>query len=158
MLQAAEILFDCLPLRSVGRLDVPLDASDGYRARFLRLKEALSAHGTENAYFLYNAHCVFRLANSDVDGMLRFEFEGTAVADLSDAKTEKVDLEVRTAGGTCGDLPEPVEAWFHQTVRRAVAIEFDRFILEGDLANRIEQIEKMKADSDVADCFLGMHL
>jgi hypothetical protein len=26
-----EIVFDCLPLRSVGRLDIPIDASPKYR-------------------------------------------------------------------------------------------------------------------------------
>ena len=57
---------------SVGRTDVPLDASPAFRARTEHLKREIETHGTENAYFLYNAHCVYRLANSDIDGMLRF--------------------------------------------------------------------------------------
>ncbi len=155
MLEAADIVFDCLPLRSVGRLDAPLDASEEYRARCLRLKQAMETHGTEGTYFLYNAHCVFHLANSEVDGMLRFELEGTVLTDLGDAKTEKADLTVRTAGGTCGDLPEEVEAWFHQAVRRAVAIEFDRFILAGELASTVE---KVQAEGNAESGFLGMYL
>ncbi len=158
MLEAADIVFDCLPLRSVGRLDAPLDASEEYRARCLRLKQALETHGTEGTYFLYNAHCVFHLANSEIEGMLRFALEGTLLTDLGDAKTEKADLQVRTVGSTCGDLPDAVEDWFHQAVRRAVAIEFDRYIAAGELASTIDEIERLQAEGNAEDRFLGMYL
>ena len=81
-----DIAFDCLPLRSVGRIDVPLDASPVFRARTEHLKREIETHGTENAYFLYNTRCTYRLANSDIDDMLRFSFDGTVLTDRSDAK------------------------------------------------------------------------
>ena len=89
-----DIAFDCLPLRSVGRVDVPLDASPAFRARLEHLKRAIDKYGIENAYFLYNSRCVYRLANSDVEGMLRFSFEGTVLTDLSDAKADRADLAI----------------------------------------------------------------
>ena len=94
-----DIAFDCLPLRSIGRVDVPLDASPAYRQRCERLQQAIDAHGTENAYYLYNARCVYRLANSEVDGMLRFTFEGTVLTDCSDCKAERTDLTIELTGG-----------------------------------------------------------
>ncbi len=54
--QSVEIAFDCLPLRSVGRLDIPLDASPDFRSRCERIKAAMEKHGTHNSYYLYNAH------------------------------------------------------------------------------------------------------
>ena len=36
-----EISFDCLPLRSVGRLDIPMDASPKYRERCERINAPL---------------------------------------------------------------------------------------------------------------------
>jgi hypothetical protein len=152
-----DIAFDCLPLRAVGRVDVPLDASPAYRARCERLKYAIETHGVENAYFLYNARCVYRLANSDVDGMLRFTFEGTVLTDRSDVKAERADLAVELAGETCGGVPAEVVAWFRTAVERAVVVEFDRFIAAGRLAERVGQLGQVDQLSDVAD-FAGMNL
>ena len=42
-----EMAFDCLPLRSVGRLDIPLDASPKYRERCERIKQAIEAKGCQ---------------------------------------------------------------------------------------------------------------
>ena len=61
--QFVEIMFDCLPLRSVGRLDIPIDASPKYRQRCERIKDEMERHGSHNSYFLYNASCVFHLTN-----------------------------------------------------------------------------------------------
>ena len=114
--------------RDLGRLDVPLDASPEYRARCQRIKQALDTHGSANTYYLANAHAAFHLVNSDVIGMLRFAFEGTVTTDCGDRHTEAVDLDVRLVGQTCDWLTEGAVGWFAETVRRAVAIEFDRFI------------------------------
>ena len=38
-----EITFDCLPLRSVGRLDIPIDASPKYRERCLAIKRSIGS-------------------------------------------------------------------------------------------------------------------
>ena len=70
-----EITFDCLPMRSVGRMDIPLDASPKFRERCERIKAALEHHGSFNTYYLYNAGCKFHLTNRDEVGMLEFRFE-----------------------------------------------------------------------------------
>jgi hypothetical protein len=154
---AVDIAFDCLPLRSVGRVDVPLDASPAFRSRCEHLQQAIEKHGTQNAYFLYNSRCVFRLANSDMQNMLRFSFEGTVLTDLSDAHASEADLQVELAAETCGALPPDVLAWFRAIVKRAVLIEFDRFILAGQLAERVTQIGQVERISDVAG-FAGMNV
>jgi hypothetical protein len=152
-----DIAFDCLPLRAVGRVDVPIDASPPFRVRYERLKLAIETHGVENAYFLYNAHCVYRTANSDVDGMLRFAFEGTVFTDRSDAKAERAELAIELVGETCGGVPAEIVAWFQAVIERAVVIEFDRFIAAGRLAERVGQLGHVERISDVAD-FTAMHL
>jgi hypothetical protein len=45
---AVAITFDCTPLRSVPRLDIPLDASPVYRARLERMQQAVGRHGLRN--------------------------------------------------------------------------------------------------------------
>src|SRR5688572_7852098 len=114
-----DIAFDCLPLRSVGRLDIPLDASPKYRERCERVKQALETHGSFNTYYLYNARCVFRLTNSDDVGMLEFRFEGTALTDPTDLKTIRCDLQVELERETCDWLTEPIVAWFTDSVPKA---------------------------------------
>ncbi len=152
-----DIAFDCLPLRSVGRVDVPLDASPAYRARCERLQKAIDTHGTLNAYFLYNSRCVYRLANSDIEGMLRFSFDGTVMTDHSDCKADGADLTVELTAETCGGLPPEVLAWYGRVVERAVLIEFDRFIAAGSLAERVAQLGQLDSIQDVTD-FAGMHV
>jgi hypothetical protein len=152
-----DIAFDCLPLRCVGRVDIPLDASPVFRARYERLKQSIERHSTENAYFLYNSRCVYRLANSDVDGMLRFTFEGTVLTDQSDAKAARADLAVELAGETCGGVPPEVVAWLTTMVERAVLIEFDRFIAAGRLAERVTQLGSVASVAELAD-FSGMNV
>jgi hypothetical protein len=133
--QVVEIAFDCLPLRSIGRVDVPIDASPEYRARGERLQQAIAAHGRENTYFLYNTRCIYRLANSDIDNMLRFSFDGVLLTDRSDAKAARADLAVELLSETCDPMSPEVLAWFRRVVERAVLIEFDRFIAAGQLAH-----------------------
>jgi hypothetical protein len=153
-----EISFDCLPLRSVGRLDVPLDASPVYRILCERIKGALEKHGSHNTYFLYNARCTFHLVNSDEVGMIQFGFHGTVFTDAADLKTEGCDLEVALLRETCEWLSEPIVQWFAETVRHAVAAEFDRYIRAGDLQQTRDRIEKIQSASDAADGFVGMYL
>jgi hypothetical protein len=128
-----DISFECLPLRSVGRLDVPLDASDVLRRRLERIASALEAFGAERTYFLYKARCVYRFANSDVDGICRFEFEGIVRTDAGDRLCEQTMLDVTLVSDTCGGVPADVELWLADRVRQAVAIEFDRFVAAGRL-------------------------
>ena len=153
-----EIKFDCLPLRSVGRLDVPIDASPTYQALCERIKQALENHGSHNTYYLYNARCVFHLANCAEIGMLEFKFEGVALTDSEDRRTEHCDLQVKLVSETCDWLTEPVVHWFAETVSRSVAVEFDRYIDAGDLQQAKERIEQIQAASDESGGFVGMYL
>ena len=153
-----EITFDCLPLRTVGRLDIPLDASPKYRALCERIKAAIERHGSHNSYYLHNARCVYHLTNQGDAGMLDFRFEGTVLTDAEDLHTQRSDLEVELVRETCEWLTEPIVQWFVETVHRAVNAEFDRYIEAGDLQKAKERIEKIQAASDEAGGYLGMYL
>ena len=152
-----DIAFDCLPHRSVGRVDIPLDASPEFRARLEHLKRSIDTHGVANAYFLYNSRCIFRLANSDIEGMLRFSFEGTVLTDRSDAKAASADLAVELVSETCGGVPAAVLEWFCGAVERAVLVEFDRFISAGHLEQRVNELDAMTHLAELSH-FKGMNL
>lgn len=158
MSQFVEIEFDCLPLRSVGRLDIPLDASPKYRARCERIKRALESHGSHNTYFLHSARCAFHLTNDPQLGMIEFRFEGTVLTDGADQKTASTDLEVELVRETCDWLTAPVTDWLAESVSRAVQAEFDRYIAAGDLAQTVKRIEALQAESDERGGFVGMYL
>lgn len=153
-----EISFDCLPLRSVGRMDIPMDASPKYQQRCERIKEAMQRHGSFNSYYLYNAKAVYYLTNAPARGMLEFSFEGTVLTDASDEKTKSADLKIELQGETCDWLSQPVVDWFLQTVREAVKVEFDRYMDAGDLEKTRQRIKEIEEASDDADGFVGMYL
>jgi hypothetical protein len=152
-----DIAFDCLPLRSVGRVDVPLDASPAFRARCEHLQRAIETHGAQHAYFLYNTRCVFRLANSDVENMVRFTFEGTLLTDEGDCRAERADLAVVLAAETCGGISPNVLAWFRGVVERAVMIEFNRFLSAGSPADSAGEPRQAQRLTGIAD-FTAMHV
>ncbi len=156
--QAVEISFDCLPLRSITRFDVPLDAPDEMEDKIGRIRAAIEKHGVHNAYYLHNAKCVFRLSNSEKVGMLEFSFEGTALTDGEDRKTLLCDLNAVLQRDTCDWINEPIVLWFVETIRQAVVVEFDRYIRSGDLRKTIERLEKLEQQSDDQGGFLGMGL
>jgi hypothetical protein len=158
MSRFVEISFDCLPLRSVGRLDIPIDASPRYRARCERIKAALEKHGSHNSYYLYDANCVFHLTNQADLGTLEFSFEGTVLTDSTDRETVVADLEVALVRETCDWLTEPVVAWFRETVSRAVMVEFNRYIEAGDLAQTVKRIAALQAKADQKGGYVGMYL
>lgn len=153
-----DIAFDCLPLRTISRLDIPIDASPKYRARCEKIKRAIEAHGSYNTYFLHNAHCIFRLTNDDAVGMIEFTFEGTVLTDDKDQQTLRCDLEVELGRETCDWLTEPVVAWFKESVQKAVQVEFDRYIAAGDLRKAVERVERIQAESDQRGGYMGMYL
>jgi len=153
-----EIDFDCLPLRSITRLDIPIDASPKYRARCERLKEALQHHGSHNTYYLYNARCVFHLTNDPNLGMIEFKFEGTVLTDDTDLKTKDCVLSVELVRETCDWLNEKIVKWFHETVPEAVQVEFDRYIAAGDLAQTKKRIEKIQQQENELGGYVGMGL
>lgn len=156
--QRVDISFDCLPLRSVGRLDIPLDASPAYRARCERVLHALRQHGSHNSYYLYNASCAYHLTNDDEVGMLQFVFEGTVLTDETDQKTAGCHLEVQLQRETCDWLTEPIVDWFKETVARSVAVEFDRYIACGDLGKTVERIARLHAENERLGGFVGMYI
>ena len=156
--QAVEITFECLPLRSITRLDVPLDAPPEYEAFVQRVRRATQKHGQHNTYYLHDATCVFHLTNEPDVGMLDFRFEGTVLTDPDDRKTLQCDLEVRLGRETCDWLTEPIVDWFVETVGRAVQVEFDRYIASGDLDKTVQRIQRLQAESDAHGGFLGMGL
>jgi hypothetical protein len=152
-----DIVFDCLPLRSVARVDVPLDASPAFRARSEHLRQAIERHTGENAYFLYNTRCTYRLANSDIDNMLQFSFDGTLLTDRSDGKADRAELDVVLTAETCSGVPLAAMEWFRGIIQRAVLIEFDRFIADGQLAERFSELGAVDSINDVAG-FAGMNV
>ena len=155
---AVDISFDCLPLRSVGRLDIPIDASPDFRARCERIKQSLETHGAHNSYYLYNARCTFHLTNDPQRGMLQFALEGTVLTDTTDQQSATCDLQVTLENETCDWLTEPVVAWFSETVNNAVLVEFDRYIAAGDLAKTKQRAERIESACDQSGGFLGMYL
>ncbi len=158
MSSAVLITFDCLPLRSIERFDIPLDASPAFRAKCERILVATQKHGTHNAYYLHNARCVFRLTNDEELGMIEFRFEGAVLTDDTDRETRTADLDVELISETCDWLSEPIVDWFKQTVARAVRAEFDRYIAAGDLERTRVRLEKMQAESEAQGGFVGMYL
>lgn len=153
-----EIAFDCLPLRSIGRLDIPLDASPKFRQRCERIKEAMAKHGSHNAYFLYNAVCKFHVTNRDDVGTIEFRFEGTVLTDAADLSALTADLQVELQRETCDWLTAPVVDWLAQSVSEAVKVEFDRYIEAGDLAKAKERAERMQAEMEKSGGYVGMYL
>ena len=153
-----EIAFDCLPLRSVGRLDIPIDASPKYRERCEKIKRALEKHGSHNTYYLYNADCIFHLTNRDNFGTLEFRFEGTVITDAADMLSQHADLEVELLRETCDWLTAPVVEWFQQSVQHAICAEFDRYIAAGDLAKTKERMARLQAEVEKTGGHVGMYL
>ena len=158
MNQWVEISFDCLPLRSVTRLDIPIDASPKYQAFCESVIAAINKHGSYNTYFLHNARCTYRLTNHEELGMIQFRFQGTVITDSEDRKTASCDLDVALVRETCSWLTEPIVQWLKETVFHSVAVEFDRYIEAGDLEQAKQRIEKLQAASDDAGGFVGMYL
>ena len=153
-----EISFDCLPLRTVGRLDIPIDASPKYRQRCEAVKAAIDKHGSHNTYYLYSAECTFHLTNHSELGMIQFRFEGTVLTDAADLKTERCDLAVELIRETCDWLTAPIVKWFEQSVSHAVAIEFDRYIAAGNLEAAKARIARLQAETEQKGGYVGMYL
>jgi hypothetical protein len=153
-----EISFECLPLRSVGRMDIPLDASPRFRELCERIKQAIGRHGSHNSYFLHDAQCIFHLTNQPDVGTLEFRFQGTVLTDPQDRETIATDLDVTLIRETCDWLTEPVVAWFNETVSKAVQIEFNRYIFAGDLEQTKQRMAALQARADQEGGYLGMYL
>jgi hypothetical protein len=152
---AVDIAFDCLPLRCIGRMDVPIDASEEYRKRCLRIKAEIDQNGAEHSFYLYNARCVFRFANSEFIGSCRFRFEGLARTDAGGRKASGVDIDVQLTSETCDGAPPEVERWLAERVRQAVVIEFDRFLSTDRHMDRVRELGTEANLGDIAS-FAGI--
>jgi hypothetical protein len=153
-----DIAFDCIPLRSVVRLDPPLDASPGLVAKYDRIKGAIAKHGTYNTYYLHNATCKFHVTNSPDRGMIAFKFEGVAFTDENDERTKHADLSVMLDRETCPWLEQHVVRWFSETVVHAVIVEFDKYIGVGDSERTKQRREQLDKSIEKTGGYLGMHL
>jgi hypothetical protein len=158
MNQYVDISFDCIPLRSLARFDIPLDATPEQKALGERIRLAVQRHGAFNTFYLCEAKCVFHLANHPEIGMLQFAFEGTVMTDQEDRKTIGCNLTIELEQEVCDWLTKPIVEWFKETVAEAVKIEFDRYIQAGDLQKTVERLERLQADSAAHGGFLGMGL
>ena len=142
----------------MGRLDIPLDASPKYRQRCEAVKGAIDKHGSHNTYYLYNAECTFHLTNHSELGMIQFRVEGTVLTNPADLQTERCDLAVELIRETCDWLTAPVVKWFEQSVSRAVAIEFDRYIAAGNLQAAKDRIARLQVETEEKGGYVGMYL
>lgn len=153
-----EIEFECLPLRSVTRLDVPVDASPIYEQFVLRVKAAMSKHGSFNTYYVHTGRCVYHLTNDPAKGQVAFVFEGTVMTDQDDLQTKAADVVVKLDTETCSWLSEPFVSFLAESVQHALLVEFNRFIEAGDLKKTEERIKAVQDQSDSSDGFVGMYL
>jgi hypothetical protein len=153
-----DVTFDCLPFRSLARLDAPLDASPGLIAKYERIKGAMAEHGTFNTYYLHNAACRFFVTNDPNHGMIAFKFEGVVFTDESDTRAKHAELKVTLDRETCSWLEQHVVKWFEECVVHAVVVEFDRFIGAGDPEQTKKRMEYLEKSVESQGGFLGMHL
>jgi len=153
-----QIEFECLPLRSISRLDVPVDASPAYEQFVLRVKAAMNKHGSFNTYYLHRGQCVYHLTNDPAVGTVSFSFEGTAMTDQDDVRTRAVDLDIKLDSETCGWLSEPIVEFLAESVRQALLVEFNRYIAAGDVKKAEQRVKAIQQQSDQSGGFVGMYL
>jgi len=153
-----EISFDCLPLRSLPRIDVPLDASPKLAAKLLRIRQSIENHGTFNTYYLHNASCIFHLTNDPGIGSVKFELEGTLFTNQDDQIAISTQFQVRLEKETCDWLNQGIVSWLAESVPRAVRVEFDKYIAAGDLEKTRERMESMEKSLEDSKGFVGMYL
>jgi len=157
-MQNVSISFNCTPLRSIQRWDIPLDASPEFRERCQRIQRALDVHGAHNSYYLYDGRCEYYLTNDASVGTLAFRFEGTVLTDTEDAKTQLTQLYVELESETCDWLNPAVIAWYRETVARAVKIEFDRYIATRDPDRTRLRLESIQEQCNAQGGFVAMGL
>lgn len=157
-LRPVDISFDCMPLRSMARLDPPLDASPALAAKYDRIKAAIAEHGNYNTYFLHNAICRFFVTNDPNNGMIAFRFEGVVFTDETDSRARQASLKVNLEKETCSWLEQHVVKWFEESVTQAVLVEFNRYIGVGDPEQTKKRLQEMEKALDSRGGFVGMHL
>lgn len=157
-MNALQISFDCLPLRSVARLETPVDLLPEWQTHYARIRRALQMHGAHNSYYLCNGHCEFQLTNDPNVGELAFSFEGTVVTDANDAQAQLCQLYVELKAAACDWLTPAALAWFRESVTRAVAVEFDRYIDAVEPLPALWRVEAMEAQRNACGGYVAMGL
>lgn len=139
-------------------MQVPGEASPKLAQKIERILQAAATHGAVNTYYLHNASCIFHLTNDPAMGLIQFELEGTIFTDGLDEKAVRADLSVRLDKETCDWLHQGIVPWLADSVKRAVLVEFDRYIAAGDLQRTRDRIALMEKSIDSQLGFVGMHL
>jgi hypothetical protein len=147
---SVSISFECKPLRSITRWDVPLDAAEEQQQAQARVRQAAQRHGLHNSYYLSNGFCECHLTNDPAVGLLVFRFEGTVLTDQNDRRTHSLDLHVQLDAEICDWLTAPAVEWFRESVRQAVRVEFDHYIESRDLERARQRLDHIEAD--MVDC------
>ena len=80
------------------------------------------------------------------------------MTDEADEKKKATHLSVQLVRETCDWLTEPVVAWFADTVRQAVVVEFDLYIAAGDLSRTKDRLARAQAELESSGGFVGMGL
>lgn len=153
-----EVEFDCLPLRSVARFDIPDDASPKLARKLMHIRDSVDKHGTHNTYFLHNSKCTFHLTNDESQGMLSFTFDGVVMTDSQDLKSKGCELTIELEKETCAWINQGVVDWFAETVQRSVLVEFDRYIEAGDLGKTLQRMKEVEQAAEESGGFVGMYL
>lgn len=153
-----EVVFDCIPLRSVAPVTVPDDASPKLAEKLQRMSNAINTHGTLNSYFLHNATCTYHFTNDPQNGMCQFSFEGVVLTDANDMQARTCDLQCKLNRDTCSWINQSIVEWLGESVHRAVLVEFDRFIKAGDLTKTIQRMEALQQATDDSGGYVGMYL
>ena len=156
MSEPVHVSFDCTPLRSIARWDVPPDVLPGEEEDRTRLRRAAERHGLHNSYYLSNGYCEFHLTNDPNIGMLAFRFEGSVLTDSEDRRTSFLDLAVELDGAVCDWLTVLAVEWFQATVVQAVRAEFDRYIENSDLERTRQRARRVEMEIEHCHGFVGM--
>ena len=151
------IQFECFPFRSASRLDVPFDAPEPYQALCRRFVKALQQNGVEHTYYVFNASIEFHLANQSGNS-LKFQFEGTVWTDKDDQEVEKLDISTELIHSDWDDLDRSVMTFFQTVIQRAVRVEFNRYIQDGELARAITRAQNAMLESEHSGGFMGMSI
>lgn len=145
-------------MRTISRLDIPVDASPKYEQFVLRVKAALEKHGAHNTYYLHRGFCRFHLTNQLSRGTVEMSFEGTVLTGVQDQQTKSVDLSINLDQETCGWLNERIVEFFVESTKHAVLVEFDRYIAAGDLEKTRQRIEAIDRQDEANQGYIGMYL
>ena len=80
------------------------------------------------------------------------------ITDDRDTHTVGSDLTVALSKENCDWLNQPAVNWLALSARRAIEVEFDRYIAAGDLGRTLERLATEQAAIESGGGYLGMNL